>query len=105
MTFQPYTHRQLQEIVMSRMKGVKAFDEDAIQLAARKVNQFTGTLKILKFCTIFALPVLVLYPLGLLGIVFTQGVWMGGRVAEKVCPRCISETLRCRKLILRRDIV
>ena len=37
MTFQPYTHRQLQEIVMSRMKGVRAFDEDAIQLAARKV--------------------------------------------------------------------
>ena len=37
MTFQPYSHRQLQEIVMTRMKGVKAFDEDAIQLAARKV--------------------------------------------------------------------
>ena len=38
MTFQPYTHRQLMEIVLSRMKGVQAFDEDAIQLAARKVT-------------------------------------------------------------------
>ena len=38
MTFQPYTHKQLMEIVMSRMKGVQAFDDDAIQLAARKVS-------------------------------------------------------------------
>ncbi len=38
MTFQPYTHHQLQEIVMSRMMGLEAFDEDAIQLAARKVS-------------------------------------------------------------------
>ena len=37
MMFQPYTHHQLQEIVMSRMLGLEAFDEDAIQLAARKV--------------------------------------------------------------------
>ena len=27
----------------------------------------------------------------------------GGRL-EKVCPGCISETVRCRKLILGRDI-
>ena len=40
MTFQPYTHHQLQEIVMSRMIGLEAFDEDAIQLAARKVGLF-----------------------------------------------------------------
>ena len=39
MTFQPYTYRQLQEIVLSRMRGVDAFDGDAVQLAARKVNE------------------------------------------------------------------
>ena len=53
------------------------------------------------------------YPTGLKGcrgIVFTQGVRMGGRavgwagVGEKVCPSCISETVRGRKLILGRDI-
>ena len=37
------------------------------------------------------------------GIVFTHSVWIGGR-REKVCPGCISETVRCRKLILGRDI-
>ena len=36
---------------------------------------------------------------GCQGIVFTHGVWMGGR-REKVCLGCISETIRCRKLIL-----
>lgn len=42
MTFQPYTFRQLQEIVVSRMKSLKAFDEDAVQLAARKVAAVSG---------------------------------------------------------------
>jgi len=37
MTFQPYTHKQLQEIVLSRIKGIRVFDEDAVQLVARKV--------------------------------------------------------------------
>ena len=41
------------------------------------------------------------------GIVFTHGVrmgvWLGGR-QEKVCPGCISETVRCRKVKLGRDI-
>ena len=41
---------------------------------------------------------------GCQGIVFTHGVRMGGRPAGKVCPACISETVRCRKLILGRDI-
>ena len=46
---------------------------------------------------------------GCRGIVFTHGVWMGGRASgraagEIVCPGCISETVRCRKLILGRDI-
>ena len=45
------------------------------------------------------------YPTALKGcrsIVFTHGVRMGGRASEgreKVCPGCISETVRCRKLI------
>ena len=41
------------------------------------------------------------------GIVFTHGVGMGGQVVgwrEKVCLGCISETVRCRKLILGTDI-
>ena len=48
---------------------------------------------------------------GCRGIVFTHGVRMGWRAGvlsggrwEKVCPGCISETVRCRKLILSRDI-
>ena len=52
---------------------------------------------------------------GCWGIVFTHGVRMGGRPVgqaggrvggrrEKVCPGCISEIIRCRKLILGRDI-
>ena len=44
---------------------------------------------------------------GCRGTVFTHGVRMGGWVGdrrEKVCPGCISETVRCRKLILGRDI-
>ena len=43
---------------------------------------------------------------GCQAIVFTHAVWMGGWGGwrEKVCPGCISETVRCRKLILGRDI-
>ena len=49
--------------------------------------------------------ILHFYPSALKGcrrIVFTHGVGMGGR--EIVCPGCISETVRCRKFILGRDI-
>ena len=41
------------------------------------------------------------------GIVFTSGVLMGEQAfvrQEKVWLGCISETIRCRKLILNRDI-
>ena len=48
---------------------------------------------------------------GCRGIVLTHGVRMGGRAVsgaggwrEIVCPGCISESVRCRKLILGRDI-
>ena len=40
---------------------------------------------------------------GCLGIVFAHGVRAGGW-QEKVFPGSISETVRCRKLILGRDI-
>ncbi|KAK3579139.1 hypothetical protein CHS0354_022157 [Potamilus streckersoni] len=42
MTFQPYTFKQLQTIVLSRMQGLEAFDGDAVQLAARKVAAVSG---------------------------------------------------------------
>ena len=41
------------------------------------------------------------------GIGFTHDVQIAGQVGggwENVCPGCISETIRCRKLILGRDI-
>ncbi|NXP15294.1 ORC1 protein, partial [Thinocorus orbignyianus] len=38
MSFQPYTFKQLQQIISSRLNGVKAFEEDAIQLVSRKVS-------------------------------------------------------------------
>ena len=44
LTFQPYTFQQLQEIVTSRMTGLKVFEPDAIQLAARKVQYMLGIL-------------------------------------------------------------
>ncbi|NWQ62081.1 ORC1 protein, partial [Neopipo cinnamomea] len=42
MAFQPYTYKQLQHIISSRLKGVKAFEEDAIQLVCRKVAALSG---------------------------------------------------------------
>ncbi|NXP22243.1 ORC1 protein, partial [Scytalopus superciliaris] len=42
MSFQPYTYKQLQQIISSRLKGVKAFEEDAIQLVSRKVAALSG---------------------------------------------------------------
>lgn len=42
LTFQPYTHKQLQEIVASRLDGSGSFNSDAIQLVARKVAALSG---------------------------------------------------------------
>ena len=44
-------------------------------------------------------------PLRAVGVLFSPMVsgWVGG-LREKVCPGYISETIRCRKLILSRDI-
>uniref|UniRef100_A0A672U5D3 Origin recognition complex subunit 1 n=1 Tax=Strigops habroptila TaxID=2489341 RepID=A0A672U5D3_STRHB len=42
MSFQPYTYKQLQQIISSRLNNVKAFEEDAIQLVSRKVAALSG---------------------------------------------------------------
>lgn len=42
MSFQPYTYSQLQQILVSRLKHLKAFEDDAIQLVARKVAALSG---------------------------------------------------------------
>ncbi|KAJ6662531.1 hypothetical protein lerEdw1_011667 [Lerista edwardsae] len=42
MSFQPYTYKQLQQIISSRMGQMKAFEEDAIQLIARKIAALSG---------------------------------------------------------------
>ncbi|XP_053975499.1 origin recognition complex subunit 1-like [Hylaeus volcanicus] len=42
LTFQPYNYKQLQEIVMSRLKDFNGFRSEAIQLVARKVSAVSG---------------------------------------------------------------
>ncbi|XP_069794776.1 origin recognition complex subunit 1 isoform X2 [Narcine bancroftii] len=42
MSFQPYTYKQLQQIISSRLNRLKAFENDAIQLVARKVAALSG---------------------------------------------------------------
>lgn len=42
LTFQPYTHQQLQQIISSRLQGISGFDETAAQLVARKVAAVSG---------------------------------------------------------------
>ena len=54
---------------------------------------------------IFFLLIFTPQPLRAVGVLFSPMVsrWAGGR-REKVSSGCISETVRCRKLILGRDI-
>lgn len=40
LSFQPYSFKQLQQIITSRLNKVKAFEEDALQLVSRKVATF-----------------------------------------------------------------
>ena len=42
LTFQPYNFKQLQEIVMSRLKEFSGFRSEAVQLVARKVSAVSG---------------------------------------------------------------
>ena len=76
---------------------------------AEYTSENVGTINIqcqVLLCREFVPNVSFYYPTalkGCRGIVFIHGVRMGGR-REKDCPGCISETVRCRKLILGRDI-
>ncbi|XP_043691133.1 origin of replication complex subunit 1B-like [Telopea speciosissima] len=40
--FGPYNYRQLQEIISSRLKGIDAFEKQAIEFASRKVAAISG---------------------------------------------------------------
>ncbi|XP_051204471.1 origin of replication complex subunit 1 [Lolium perenne] len=40
--FGPYNYRQLQEIITSRLKGIDAFEDQAIEFASRKVAAMSG---------------------------------------------------------------
>lgn len=60
MSFQPYTHSQLQQILVSRLKHLKAFEDDAIQLVARKVSRPQGA----PSCTYKLVSQCVLAPVG-----------------------------------------
>uniref|UniRef100_A0A6J0TC97 Origin recognition complex subunit 1 n=1 Tax=Pogona vitticeps TaxID=103695 RepID=A0A6J0TC97_9SAUR len=42
MSFQPYTFKQLQTIISSRMNDLKAFEEEAIEFVSRKVAALSG---------------------------------------------------------------
>ncbi|XP_041064376.1 origin recognition complex subunit 1 isoform X2 [Carcharodon carcharias] len=42
MSFQPYTYKQLQRIISSRLNRLKAFEDDAVQLVGRKVAALSG---------------------------------------------------------------
>ena len=60
------------------------------------------------FVTVLLSFTICFYPTAAKGcwvIVFTHGVRVGGPVAGKVCPCCISETVWCRKLILGTKLV
>lgn len=45
LTFQPYSYKQLQEIVMSRLQGSNSFQDDAVELVARKVAACSGDVR------------------------------------------------------------
>ncbi|MBN3276148.1 ORC1 protein, partial [Polyodon spathula] len=42
MSFQPYSYKQLQQIITSRLNRVRAFEDDALQLVSRKVAALSG---------------------------------------------------------------
>ncbi|KAJ6637611.1 Origin recognition complex subunit 1, partial [Pseudolycoriella hygida] len=42
LTFQPYTHKQLQEVVQARLAETNVFESDAVQLVAGKVASISG---------------------------------------------------------------
>lgn len=42
LTFKPYSHKNLQDIVTARLYGLESFNSDAIQLVSRKVAALSG---------------------------------------------------------------
>lgn len=47
-SFGPYSHTQLQQILATRLEGIPAFDKQAVEFASRKVGTFS-------FCVIVVL--------------------------------------------------
>ena len=47
--FGPYNYRQLQEIITSRLKGIDAFEDQAIEFASRKVWNFGSLYEVSNF--------------------------------------------------------
>lgn len=39
-SFGPYSHTQLQQILATRLEGIPAFDKQAVEFASRKVGPF-----------------------------------------------------------------
>ena len=80
--------------------------QTTLEILNSKLHIFEYCL-ILDFCTSFAFYMLFLIaqPLRAVGVLYSPmvsrwaGWWWG-----KDCPGCISETIKCRKLILGRDI-
>ena len=83
----------------------------AVQVQSQlTINKYLGASKIF-MAVLFSF--ITPQPLMAVGVLFSPMVsrWSGGRPSgrvggrrEIVCPGCISETVRCRKLILGRDI-
>jgi hypothetical protein len=51
--FGPYNYRQLQEIITSRLKGIDAFEDQAIEFASRKVWNFGSLYHVYIFALIY----------------------------------------------------
>lgn len=51
--FGPYNYQQLQEIISSRLKGIDAFEKQAIEFASRKVCPCANCFSIcISFCSV-----------------------------------------------------
>jgi origin recognition complex subunit 1 len=54
--FGPYNYRQLQEIITSRLKGINAFEDQAIEFASRKVCKSQYHVYIVAIIYLYILP-------------------------------------------------
>lgn len=46
MVFPPYNRDQISQILEERLKSIKVFKEDAIELCARKVSSLSGDIRV-----------------------------------------------------------